>query len=93
MLKILSIALLTFFSTYTYADVTDGKALFDEQNCIKCHAVNKFSPKKNKVNNFKKLHKQVERCSSGTSTGWFEEEVLDVSNYLNANFYHFKTNK
>ncbi|MFK5938422.1 MAG: hypothetical protein QM497_08505 [Sulfurimonas sp.] len=77
-------------STHLFADNGEAKVLFDEAKCMKCHDYNSFSYKKDKINSFKKLHTQVQRCESGNHVGWFEEEILDVTNYLNDDFYHFK---
>ena len=78
------------FSTVLNADKSEAKTLFDEAKCMKCHDNSSFTPNEEKVNSFKKLHTKVQRCESGNHVGWFEEEILDVSKYLNNEFYHFK---
>ena len=88
MFKILiSISLL---SISLLADKEEAKTLFNESDCLKCHAVSTFKAREHKVNNFKKLHKTVERCVNGSNAGWFEEEIKDVALYLNEDYYHFK---
>ena len=77
-------------STTLTANDSEGKKLFNEAKCMACHEYSSFSYKKDKINSFKRLHKQVKRCESGNNVGWFEEEVLDVTEYLNRDFYHFK---
>jgi len=78
------------FASVLHADNSEAKTLFDEAKCMKCHNNSSFTPKEEKVNSFKRLHKQVQRCESGNHIGWFEEEIFDVTNYLNNDFYHFK---
>ena len=93
MLKIATLITTIIFSTILCADTGEGKELFDEANCQACHENSSFSPKKNKVSDFDKLHKQVQRCEFANSTGWFDDEVIDVAKYLNSKFYHFKAKK
>lgn len=85
--------LLTFFillSNNLYADIDEGKELFKGSNCLDCHSVEKFKYRKDKVNNFDKLHSTVNACSFNTDTGWFDEEIMNVSTYLNHHYYKFK---
>ena len=90
MLKVTILLTSIIFSSILSADDSEAKTLFDEAKCMKCHEYSSFSYKEEKVNSFKKLHTQVQRCESGNHAGWFEEEILDVTNYLNNDFYHFK---
>ncbi len=55
--------------------------------------LDKVKYRKDKVNNFGKLHSMVDACSSNSNTGWFDEEIMDVSSYLNYHYYHFKKQK
>ena len=80
------------FLTALNADNSEGGILFNEAKCMQCHEYSSFSYKKEKINSFKRLHKQVKMCESGNNIGWFEEEVLEVTKYLNREFYHFKQN-
>ena len=95
MLKIFSILLVASISVLSADDaespnIKNGQELFMEQDCLKCHTTDKLKPRENKMSSFDKLHKKVEQCAYGLNTGWFEEEIIDVSHYLNANYYHFK---
>ena len=93
MLKIISFITSLLYVNNIYADVTTGKRLFNENKCVECHSTDKFKYRKDKVNNFDKLHKTVNSCSSNTNTGWFDDEVMDVSSYLNRDYYHFEIQK
>ncbi|WP_457747172.1 hypothetical protein [Sulfurimonas sp.] len=85
----LIITLLIFF-TPLILSCEEAKKLFKEAKCMSCHNTGDFQAKEKKVNNFKKLHKSVEACAFGNNVGWFDEEVEDVSKYLNNKYYHFK---
>ena len=74
-------------------DDINPKELFDEADCMSCHNNEDFVPKKSKVNNFAKLHKTVKACEFGNDTGWFDDETLEVSKYLNKKHYKFKETK
>lgn len=77
------------FTTITYADVSDGKELFHEADCLACHEYKDFKYKKKKVHNFKKLHNSVSQCAYSNDAEWFDDEVMDVVKYLNKDFYKF----
>ena len=92
MLKTTILITSVIFSTTLLANNSEGEILFNEAKCMKCHEYSSFSYKKEKINSFKRLHKQVKMCESGNNIGWFEEEILKVTEYLNGEFYHFKQN-
>jgi len=80
------------------ADTEKGKALYLEADCQKCHLQgDKFDPNSiNKAGNLSKIKeirgisKWVKGCDSYFSIGWFPEEQIQVSEYLNATHYHLK---
>ena len=78
------------FATMILANDTIGKELFAEANCMACHIEDDFSKRKDKSKNFVKLHNSVTACAFGNDVGWFDDEALDVSKYLNKNYYNFK---
>lgn len=84
------------FSTPLLADIENGESLHDA-NCISCHArMNSDDPdqiylsKLRKVKNYPQLQSQVKRCAFANNYSWFDEDLEDVSQYLNQQFYHFK---
>ena len=84
------LAFLLIFSSNISAEFHEGKKLFYEQNCTDCHSVERFKYRADKISNFEKLHKIVDACSFNTDTGWFDDEVMSVSEYLNHHYYKFK---
>ncbi|MGD8527030.1 MAG: hypothetical protein PVJ63_12330 [Thioalkalispiraceae bacterium] len=78
------------------ADIANGKSLHDG-NCIHCHAsllggdgTAIYTRENRKIESYAALDKQVRRCRDSLGMPWPEEQILDVINYLNENFYHFK---
>lgn len=88
--KILSLITAVIISDTLVADMSEARELFNDANCMECHNLPDFTPKKDRVNSFSKLHKSVNACAFNTDAGWFDDETLDVVEYLNRDFYHFK---
>lgn len=76
------------FTTPLYTYETHPQELMDDATCMKCHYSGDFEAKEEKVNSFTKLHDQVKACANNNHAGWFEEEVMDVSDYLNSKYYN-----
>lgn len=72
------------------ADIKHGQALLKE-NCFKCHDASVYQRgERGRVKSFPALTQQVSRCEQAQGLRWFDEDVQDVSNYLNQQYYHFK---
>ncbi len=76
-------------TTAAFGGATEGKAMFDEAKCIECHNTSDFANSK-KVHSFKQLEDRVQACQLNSDAGWFDEDVTDVADYLNQDFYKFK---
>jgi mono/diheme cytochrome c family protein len=68
-----------------------------QANCISCHASmfdgkagEIFTRKDRKVKTLEGLKARVQTCATNLNLQWFDEEVDDVTTYLNQEFYHFK---
>jgi len=70
-------------------DSKNGKELFLDAKCLSCHETTSFKHREDKVNSFPMLKKKVRMCEYNTGTGWFDEEVDDVTEYLNQTYYHY----
>lgn len=79
-------------ATAAFGGVEEGKTMFNEAKCIECHNTSDFENSK-KVHSFKELEQRVQACQLNTDAGWFDEDVTDVANYLNNDFYKFKNEK
>lgn len=78
------------------ADAAKGKTLH-EQHCIQCHAQRFggqwdkiYTRADRKMDALKKLTTQVGFCNQQLGLQWFDEDVADVTAYLNETFYHVK---
>ena len=73
-----------------YAGVEDGEELFNESKCLDCHELKHFKHDDEKINSFEKLHTRVEACAVANDAEWFDDEMKDVSHYLNQKYYKYK---
>lgn len=90
MLSFKTILVLFLFSSFAYAEVSKGKVLFDAGSCLECHNHEDFGNKKSKIKMFKQLEARVQACQLAGGDGFFDDEVHDVSKYLNKEFYKLK---
>lgn len=70
------------------ADVSNGKALH-ENHCVRCHDSTVYTRPDRRVDDLPALEAQVRRCDSALGTTWFDDEIADVVEYLNAEYYKF----
>lgn len=96
MLKPLAVlASVLFISTASHAapfakgDPKAGKALHDK-TCLSCHDSKMYTRAQRKVKTPAQLAGRVSGCNANTGAGWFPEDELNVSAYLNQQFYKFK---
>ena len=73
-------------------DLENGKSLHDE-NCLRCHDESKYTRKERMVKNFQQLHGRIKNCELMAELTWFDEEIDNVTAYLNNQFYHFNLEK
>ena len=86
--KLLTITTLgvAFFAEKAYASEHPGKELHESANCMKCHAAKPYDPAK--TTTYDKLVKKVASCNTNLHIGLFDDEVVEVAEYLNATYYH-----
>ena len=65
----------------------NGKKLFTQSKCNQCHTTSVFTRPDRKVNTLDALEAQVRRCDSNLNTNWFDDEIHDVTAYLNQQYY------
>ena len=77
-------------------DIENGEMLHSE-SCDNCHAARFggesstiYTRSNRKITNLSKLKSQVGFCSQMTGAQWFEDEIADVTEFLNKNYYQFK---
>jgi len=81
----------SLISTAAFAtgNVANGKALFTGSKCGTCHGTEIYTSKDRKVKNLKQLEAAVRLNDSKLNTNWFDEDVKDVTAYLNQQYYKF----
>ena len=84
-------------SPFVEGNTKNGNVLHDE-NCRSCHdsmfpngkGDDIYDEDLRKIKSSKALYSMVEFCATNNGLAWFEEEVIDVSKYLNQTFYKFE---
>lgn len=70
------------------ADIKNGELLHN-QHCTSCHQADIYQRDDQLVKNLEHLRTQVRFCEVSNDLTWFDEEVDDVTEYLNLNYYLF----
>jgi mono/diheme cytochrome c family protein len=77
------------------ADAEHGKTLH-QTHCTSCHigmtggdGSPLYTRKDRRVNSLQGLKKQVRRCETTLELKWFDDDVADVVEYLNTQYYKF----
>ena len=87
---LISALVILLAQTPATADMERGKALTGK-HCIGCHDDGVYTRKERRVTTLDALGKQVRRCETNLGLTWFDEEINDVINYLNTQYYKFET--
>ena len=69
-------------------DINVVKELHKE-NCLECHKSELYERTDRTVKTLKHLRSQVLFCAVNNDVGWFDEEIDDVTAYLNTFYYLF----
>ena len=73
-------------------DINNGKALHDE-HCLRCHTESQYTRTDSIINDYQQLRERISQCELTAELTWFDEEIDDVTAYLNDAFYHFNMAK
>ena len=75
-------------------DPVKGKKTFEASQCMQCHQTNElFTRKDRKITTLTGLDAQVRKCDAQLSTNLFDDEIKDVTAYLNDAYYKFAVKK
>ena len=86
---LIGICLLVLPLTAIHAeDISLGKELHQE-NCLECHKPELYERADRTVKTLQHLRSQVLFCAVNNDVEWFDEEIDDVTAYLNAFYYLF----
>jgi len=75
-------------SSAAAADIERGKLLY-ENTCGVCHESTLHVRERRKARTFEQIQVQVVRWSTAAEAQWTLEEVEDVTDYLNSNYYRY----
>ena len=81
--------LLVFVIPVDAADIENGDDLHFE-NCTGCHQESIYTRDDRNVQSMERLGLQVRFCKDTLELSWFDEDVDDVVEFLNQNYYHFQ---
>jgi cytochrome c553 len=92
LIPVSSITLLLFSLPVYAVDIENGKALHDA-NCMRCHDETNYTRQNRIVKSYEGLRERISLCELSAEMAWFDEEIDDVTAYLNNAFYHFVLEK
>lgn len=69
-------------------NVPAGKALHDA-NCISCHDAKVYTRVERKVLDYTQLAAQVKRCDANLGSRLFDEDLAQITDYLNQTYYKY----
>jgi mono/diheme cytochrome c family protein len=67
----------------------NAQELYD-QHCIACHGPEIYTRAERKVTSLTGLERQVQRCELALGLKWFDEDIADMTEFLNEHYYHFE---
>jgi len=65
-----------------------GKSLY-EKNCTRCHDTKVFTREDRGIKSLEGLETRVKQCTAAAEVNWVDEDIKNVADYLNKNFYKF----
>jgi len=71
------------------ADKAKGKEMHDAK-CFGCHDTQQYTRKNRIIHTYEDLHARVEFCDSASKAGFSADDLDNVVEYLNSEFYKFK---
>jgi len=72
------------------AAAPSGTVPLYQAHCIECHGSEVYTRADRKVTSLDGLGRQVRRCETALSLRWFDEDIDEMTRFLNDMFYHFK---
>lgn len=70
-------------------DVANGKMLVDKK-CMGCHDNRQYTRPNRIIHTYEDLRGRVEFCDSASNANFSFDDLDDVVEYLNVNFYKFR---
>ena len=96
MKRLIFLTLVVFFTSSIVVANTEAGRKLHQENCVSCHAAMTggdgtvlYTRTDRRVNSSDGLQKQIHRCQSSLELNWSAQQLQDVHQYLNTNFYNF----
>ena len=90
-MRLLTISLTTVVcAAPSYAASAESVQTLYDQHCVACHGTEVYTREDRKITSLPALEQQVRRCETALGLRWFDEDIADVSQFLNEHYYHFK---
>lgn len=70
------------------ADAERGALLY-ETHCISCHSTEIHWRDKRRATDWDSLQSEVRRWQDNAALDWREEDIVEVTRYLNTRYYHY----
>jgi len=77
------------WATERAPDIAHGKKLVDKK-CMSCHDNRQYTRPNRIIHTFEDLRGRVEFCDTASNANFSFDDLDDVVEYLNVNFYKFK---
>ena len=90
MKRLLLIFPLALLSSAAFAANPDNGEELHMESCSGCHDTSVYTRPNRRIQSLPRLGRQVRFCKDNLGITWFDDEVDDVTHYLNRDFYHFK---
>jgi len=88
-ISLLALVMLSLSTTTSFAaDAKNGKKLY-EAKCGGCHDTRVHTRPNRIIHTYEDLVNRVKFCDTNAKTNFKESDILDVSEYLNEEFYKF----
>lgn len=75
---------------YVYASDPDRGRELHDRHCTQCHDASLYQRPDRLVRDLAALRERVRNCELSAELLWFDEDVDDVTDYLNRDFYRFE---
>jgi len=85
----LGLAMTVFLPPIQAAASDDAQGLYD-QHCVSCHGPEIYTREDRKVTSLPGLQRQVQRCELALGLKWFDEDITDMTRFLNEQYYRFE---
>ena len=80
--------LLILVAAPVFADNLERGRLLYENYCYHCHMTEIHFRVNSKIGTWERLQETVRTWQDEMRLGWRDEDILDVSHFLNAHYYH-----